>query len=57
VFWPPNLREAWAPAGLQPMTDAPVVTAPGDQYVPDPELAHLEPSSLAEEGLRPRGAG
>lgn len=57
VFWPANLREAWAPAGLQPMTDAPVVTAPGDQYVPDPELAHLEPSSLAEEGLRPRGAG
>ena len=50
-FWPPNLREAWAPDGLKPMTDEPVVEAAPATYVPDPELAHLQPFSLAEEGL------
>lgn len=51
AFWPDNLREAWSPAGLPPMAEELVVTPPGGGYVPDPELAHLEPASLAEEGL------
>jgi hypothetical protein len=51
LFWPDNLREAWSPVGLQPMVDDLVVAAAPAGYVPDPELAHLEPSSLAEEGL------
>ncbi len=51
AFWPANLREAWSPAGLQPMAQDLVVTAAPEAYVPDPELAHLEPASLAEEGL------
>jgi hypothetical protein len=50
-FWPPNLREAWAPDGLQPMAQEPVVESTPAAYVPDPELAHLQPYSLAEEGL------
>jgi hypothetical protein len=50
-FWPDNLREAWSPAGLQPMAEELVVSAAAPSYVPDPELAHLHPASLAEEGL------
>jgi hypothetical protein len=51
-FWPDNLRQAWAPEGLRPMADDPVVESarPG-AYVPDSELGHLEPRSLAEEGF------
>jgi hypothetical protein len=51
AFWPDILREAWSPAGLQPMVDTPVVEAAPASYVPDPELAHMEPASLAEEGF------
>ena len=50
-FWPPNLREAWSPAGLTPMAEDLVVEAAPSEYVPDSELAHLEPMSLAEEGM------
>lgn len=50
-FWPDNLRQAWSPAGLQSMADELVVAAAPAAYVPDPELAHLQPHSLAEEGL------
>ena len=54
-FWPANLLEAWAPAGVQPMAqeELVVVSASADAtaYIPDSELAHLQPPSLAEEGL------
>ena len=49
--WPAILRQAWSPAGLPSMADDLVVGAAPAAYVPDSELAHLEPSSLAEEGL------
>ena len=51
AFWPDNLREAWSPPGLQPMAEELVVTPPNSGYMPDSELAHLEPNGLAEEGL------
>ena len=51
AFWPDNLRDAWSPPGLRPMAEELVVTPPNSGYVPDSELAHLEPSSLTEEGM------
>ena len=54
AFWPAVLSEAWSPAGLQPMAEEElvVVSAPAaGAYAPDPELAHLAPASLADEGL------
>ncbi|MFC5500599.1 hypothetical protein ACFPOE_23855 [Caenimonas terrae] len=48
--WPDNLRQAWSPAGLQPMADSPVVEAAPAAPVPDPEPAHRQPASLAGDG-------